>query len=99
MSNIHYFQRYSQPENVVTNNTLLLCSRLYQHSAYAFNGFLSDLLGGVDIESGVQFAQQIKNGSVPDGFILQNSFKLVIETKLYNQYTALQLAQLILIQN
>ena len=31
MSEIHYFPRYSQPENVVTNNTLLLLLRLHQY--------------------------------------------------------------------
>ncbi len=32
MSNIHYFPRYSQKENMVTNNTLLLFSQLYNNS-------------------------------------------------------------------
>ncbi len=40
MSEIHYFQRYSQKENVITNNTLLLFSRLYNHSPQKFNLFL-----------------------------------------------------------
>jgi len=44
MSSIHYFQRYSQPENVATNNTLLLLSRLYHDSPNKFKGFLNDLL-------------------------------------------------------
>lgn len=45
MSNLHYFHRYSQKENVVTNNTLLLLSRLYAHNALYFEAFLADLLG------------------------------------------------------
>jgi len=40
MSTIHYFQRYSQKENMVTNNTMLLFSRLYHHSTNQFNQFL-----------------------------------------------------------
>lgn len=34
MSKVHYYRRYSQPENVATNNTLLLLSRLYAHDSY-----------------------------------------------------------------
>lgn len=33
---IHYFQRYHEKENVATANTMLLSSRLYQHSSDKF---------------------------------------------------------------
>lgn len=91
MSNIHYFQRYSQRENVVTNNTLLLLSRLYNHSPVRFQAFLSDLLDdeGAEVIIGPEFAQQSGNvagSSIPDGAITQQSFKMLIETKLYDNY-------------
>lgn len=94
MSSIHYFQRYSQPENVATNNTLLLLSRLYQHSPNKFRGFLNDLLNDTNLEAGIQFTQQKKGkGSIPDGSLYQSSFKVVIETKLHKNFSLTQLAE------
>ena len=93
MSDIHYFQRYSQKENVVTNNTLLLLNRLYLYNPVRFRDFISELLGNIpDFIPGIQFSQQIrKKGSVPDGSIHQTGFRILIETKLYNQYSKKQL--------
>jgi hypothetical protein len=83
MSKVHYFQRYSQKENVVTNNTLLLFSRLYNESPIKFSQFLNALTDGLEINVGINFNQQEKgNGSTPDGAITQESFKISIETKL-----------------
>ncbi|MEI6490090.1 MAG: hypothetical protein WCP52_14055, partial [Bacteroidota bacterium] len=94
MSSIHYFQRYSQPENVATNNTLLLLSRLYQDSPNKFKGFLNDLLDDNDLEAGIQFNQQQKGkGSVPDGNLSQVSFKVVVETKLHKHFSLQQLTE------
>lgn len=94
MSSIHYFQRYSQPENVATNNTLLLLSRLYQHSPNNFKGFLNDLLDDTDLEAGILFNQQNRGkGSIPDGNISQTSFKVVLETKLHQQFSVQQLKE------
>lgn len=85
MSKIHYFQRYSQRENVATNNTMLLFSRLYNESTYKFNNFINQLLDNEDIEIGVSFSQQEKSqNSIPDGIMYQSSFKIAIETKLYS---------------
>lgn len=85
MSNIHYFQRYAQRENVTTNNTLLLFTRLYRYSHNLFEGFLNELLSDYvpDISIGVSMEQQkrVDHGRIPDGFITQESFKIVIETK------------------
>ena len=92
MSLIHYFQRYSQPENVATNNTLLLLSRLYQHSPNKFKGFLNELLGDTDLEAGILFNQQERGrGSIPDGNLSQTSFKVVVETKLHQNFSVPQL--------
>jgi hypothetical protein len=94
MSHIHYFQRYSQKENVVTNNTLLLLSRLNRFNSQRFQGFLSELLEEAPpVEVGVTMEQQKKtgDGSVPDGFITQESFKIVIESKLHEAFSVGQL--------
>lgn len=89
MTNIHYFQRYSSKENTVTNNSLLLFSRLYHHDARAFKEFLNHLSGDeqiTPINATINFEQQTSaRHSVPDGAITQESFKIVIETKLYGQ--------------
>lgn len=89
MKNIHYFPRYSQKENTVTNNTLLLMSRLYNHSSEKFELFLNGLLEDeVLLNTVINFGQQDKQGdSIPDGIICQESFKVVIETKLSNKFS------------
>lgn len=93
MSKIHYFQRYHQKENVVTNNTMLLFSRLYHHSPKKFEMFLQAIIdSSIELKIGVRFAQQEKSSkSVPDGIITQHSFKIAIETKLGNNFGTSQL--------
>jgi hypothetical protein len=89
MSNIHYFPRYSQKENMVTNNTLLLFSRLYNNSPDKFRRLVNAVFedSGIELDTTVRFKQQEKasSGRIPDGLIEQESFKVVIETKLYGQ--------------
>ncbi len=88
MAIIHYFPRYSQKENMVTNNMLLLFSRLYNHNNDQFNQFINLILEDKNIElnTSIRFGQQERGqGSVPDAVIEQESFKVVIETKLYSQ--------------
>jgi hypothetical protein len=96
MSKIHYFQRYSQKENVVTNNTLLLFSRLYNDNTLRFEGFINSLIDDsrIAIDIGVSFRQQEGNkskSSIPDGSMIQQSLKVLIETKLYDNYSKSQL--------
>ncbi|WP_026914229.1 hypothetical protein [Christiangramia portivictoriae] len=94
MSSVHYFQRYSQKENVVTNNTLLLFSRLYNASPIKFKVLLNGLSEDVDVNVGVDFEQQLKaKNSIPDGIIKQESFKIAIETKLTQNFDLDQLEQ------
>jgi|CXWL01.1.fsa_nt_gi hypothetical protein len=82
MSKIHYFQRYSSIENTVTNNTLQLIARIYDYSASAASSLLSELTGE-DIDIGIEISQQEPAGnSVPDGAIIQRSFKILIEAKV-----------------
>lgn len=91
MSQIHYFQRYSQRENVVTNNTLLLLARLYEESQSKFGRFWLQLLG-VELPVGVNFTQQNATRlSTPDGLISQSSFNIVIETKIEGNFSPQQL--------
>ncbi|GAA0469425.1 hypothetical protein [Alkalibacillus silvisoli] len=87
MSEIHYFPRYSQKENMTTNNTLLLFRQLYYNSQEKFMNFIRATLQQEDLETMAEFKQQKKapSGSIPDGLIEQSSFKFVIETKLYGQ--------------
>jgi hypothetical protein len=83
MSRIHYFQRYSHRENAVTNNTLLLLSRVYADSPLRFSAVLAKLLDDDRIPVGVMFEQQKRSSvSIPDGFIEQQAFRIVIETKV-----------------
>ena len=86
MSEIHYFQRYSQPENVITNNTLLLLQRLYQYRPRLLQDTLAALFDDTQttLSVGVSMNQQVQVGEhgIPDGALAQDSFRLLIETKL-----------------
>jgi len=91
MSKIHYFQRYSTEENTVTNNTLQLLARIYNYSPAQASKLLSELLGE-QIEIGIEIDQQEKGrNSVPDGKIIQRSFKILIESKVDSKVNADQL--------
>lgn len=87
MSKPHYFQHYHQRENVVTNNTLLLLSRLYARSPLYLETFLNDLVETGTVEIGVTFTQQDARSavSVPDATLVQPSLKVIVETKLHSR--------------
>ncbi|SRR5712692_1742445 len=95
MSEIHYFPRYSQPENVVTNNTLLLLLRLHQYNRFKFEKFMEMICAEQEIHlasSWLQFRQQQGTGkSIVDGFISQDSIKIAVETKLTEAFDPEQL--------
>lgn len=93
MGSTHYFQRYSQKENLLTNNTLLLLQHFYKHDANRFEEFLRGLVDdAIDISVGPSFEQQISTGeSRVDGQIRQKSFNLAIEAKPYGNVRASQL--------
>lgn len=86
MGSVHIFQRFSQQENVVTNNTLLLLSRLHRGNADMFSDVLGDLFEGQGPTVGPTFVQQKrgkgKSATVPDGSIAQSSFRVLVETKV-----------------
>ena len=82
MSEISYFQQYSQKENHITNNTLLMFRHLYRHSVLRFEGFLKEIIGNDYIDIGLIFEQQIRaESSVPDGMITQQPLNIYIEAK------------------
>lgn len=82
MAGISHFQRYSQKENHVTNNTLLVLRHLYQTAPSKLEEVIGDIVGE-PISLGVTFQQQTRGSdSVPDGLIAQNPFSLFFETKL-----------------
>ena len=89
---IHYFQRYYAKENVETANTMLMLSRLYQYSADKFFSMLTNLILGEGESPEITFDLQVMGDqSVPDAVISQKSFKIVVETKLHNQFDKKQL--------
>lgn len=95
MTDIHYFPRYSQPENVVTNNTLLLLLRLHQYNRFKFEKFMELICADEEVQlssSWLQFRQQKGTGkSIVDGFIAQDSIKIAVETKLTEAFDPAQL--------
>ncbi len=91
---IHYFQRYHQKENIATANTMLLLSRLYQYSSDKFYSFLKSMFFSDSFEPDVIFQIQEKSEkSIPDAVISQDSFKIVIETKVTDWFYSDQLVR------
>lgn len=89
---IHYFQRYHSKENVDTANAMLLLSRLYTFSSGKFFDLLKSYILPEKAEAELVFSLQEKSkNSIPDATITQASFKVVVETKLYGQFTKDQL--------
>jgi hypothetical protein len=83
MAGVSYFQRYSQKENHVTNNTLLVMRHLYEAGPAKLQQVLRELLGDEQLSLGPAFTQQIKGSrSVPDALIEQQAFRIFFETKL-----------------
>jgi hypothetical protein len=93
MSSVHYFPRYSQRENAVTNNVLLLLSRLYEYRPDLLQAAIGELIENDSIQVGPTIHQQqrIKKGTIPDGEIYQPSFRLIVETKAGSPWLAEQL--------
>ncbi len=89
---IHYFQRYHSKENVATANTMLLLSRFYAYSSDKFFRFLKSEIFSDAFEPEIIFNLQEKSkDSVPDATITQESFKLVVETKMSDWFSSDQL--------
>lgn len=89
---IHYFQRYHKGEDVATANTMLLLSRLYSYSSDKFFRLLKSEFFENTFDPEINFTLQAKSGkSVPDAVISQESFKIVVETKLTDWFYTDQL--------
>ena len=89
---IHYFQRYHSKENVATANTMLLLSRLYSYSSDKFFRFLKSEYFSDSFNPEIIFNLQEKSvDSVPDATITQESFKIVVETKMSDWFYEEQL--------
>jgi len=83
MSRVSHFQRFTQPENHATNNTLLLFRYFYQKSPFKVQNVLNSLLDS-QLSVGLTFDQQVKgkgDHSVPDAIIKQEPMSIYIETK------------------
>lgn len=95
MAKVHYFQRYVSQENAVTNNTLQLLARIYAHKPQKAADLINELVGADEpIEIGVEIQQQRRDGdSVPDGTIIQRSFKILLEAKVSASVNVDQLAR------
>ena len=71
---------------------MLMLSRLYNYNADKFFSMLNSLILGEDESPEITFdLQVVGDDSVPDAVISQKSFKIVVETKLYNQFYKQQL--------
>jgi hypothetical protein len=87
MSDLYFFQRFSQRENVDTNNTLLLLSLIQASDPRLLQDVLAVLFGDdipSDLHVGIRFSQQTSKPdgkSRPDGMVFQSSFRIVLETK------------------
>lgn len=94
MSKLNYFQMYHAKENVSTANTMLLLDRLYNYSPKIFYQLLAQISDRVEKQEDltIQFSLQTKGvKSCPDAVISQKSIKIIMETKLYNQFDLIQL--------
>lgn len=91
---IHYFQRYHEKENVATANTMLLLSRLYSYSSGKFFRLLKSEFFSDSFEPEIVFNLQEKSvDSIPDATITQESFKIVVETKMSDWFYSDQLVR------
>ncbi len=91
---IHYFQRYKRGEDVSTANTMLLLSRLYSYSPDKFFRFLKSEFFSDAFEPEIAFRLQERSGdSIPDATITQESFKIVVETKMSDWFYSDQLTR------
>lgn len=89
---IHYFQRYHEKENTATANTMLLLSRLYSFSPEKFFLFLRLSYFSDSFNPEIEFTLQEKSEeSIPDATIAQESFKIVVETKMSQLFCEEQL--------
>ena len=89
MPSFHYFPRYSQKENQVTNNVLLLLARIRAASPLFLEQILNSLIDDstASITVGPAFHQQRRDGnSVPDAHLSQAAWDIYVEAKLGDNF-------------
>jgi len=87
MAVLNQFQQYSQGENTVTNNVLLMLSNLYEINPKYYEEFIKGLTEDSDqYEVIPTFRQQVGNrgNGIIDGHIQIKASKIIIETKLHS---------------
>ena len=93
MSSLNYFQTYSQPENLITNNTLLMLRHVYRSSPDLLEAVIKGVMEEDDVEIGLRFKQQVKGkASVPDAVLSQKALNIYIEAKRWNKLYDQQLS-------
>lgn len=86
MAVLNQFQQYSQGENTVTNNVLLMLSSLYEINPKYYEEYIRGLIEDNDrYEIIPSFRQQVNNrgNGIIDGHIQMRASKIIIETKLH----------------
>jgi len=86
MAVLNQFQQYSQGENTVTNNALLMLSNLYEINPKYYEEYIRGLTEDVDSYEVIpSFLQQVNNrgNGIIDGHIQVRASKIIIETKLH----------------
>lgn len=86
MAVLNQFQQYSQGENTVTNNVLLMLSNLYEINPKYYEEYIRGLTENVDSYEVIpSFLQQVNNrgSGIIDGHIQVRASKIIIETKLH----------------
>jgi len=86
MAVLNQFQHYSQGENTVTNNVLLMLSHLYEINPKYYEEYVKGLTEDFDhYEVIPSFRQQVGNrgNGIIDGHIQIKASKIIIETKLH----------------
>lgn len=86
MAVLNQFQHYSQGENTVTNNVLLMLSNLYEINPKYYEEFIKGLTEDSDQYDVIPtFRQQVGNrgNGIIDGHIQLKASKIIIETKLH----------------
>jgi len=86
MSEISMFAAYSQRENIVTNNTMLLLKTIYSDSVLIFDRLVARLVGLDSLGFGIRFEQQSsfktpEGTKISDGLIEQDPVSIYVETK------------------
>lgn len=82
MSAINHFQTYSQRENHVTNNTMLMLRHMYRKSPRMLENVLRALLEEDEVEIGPRFEQQVGAAySIPDAVLTQKPLHVYLEAK------------------